>query len=62
MVKCGVLFEVLTEFLNDTETSFGFKWQKTDSVSLMVEFRSYLCEIPYAVAVIPRGGLLATFR
>jgi hypothetical protein len=25
MVKCGVLFEVRTEFLNNIYTSFGFK-------------------------------------
>jgi len=25
MVKCGVLFEVRTEFLNSILTSFGFK-------------------------------------
>jgi hypothetical protein len=25
MVKCGVLFEVRTEFLNIIKTSFGFK-------------------------------------
>jgi hypothetical protein len=25
MVKCGVLFEVRTEFLNIIQTSFGFK-------------------------------------
>jgi hypothetical protein len=28
MVKCGVLFEVRTEFLNIIYTSFGFKWLK----------------------------------
>jgi hypothetical protein len=26
MVKCGVLFEVRTGFLNIIGTSFGFKW------------------------------------
>jgi hypothetical protein len=26
MVKCGVIFEVRTEFLNNIKTSFGFKW------------------------------------
>jgi hypothetical protein len=26
MVKCGVLFEVRTEFLNIIYTGFGFKW------------------------------------
>jgi hypothetical protein len=25
MLKCSVLFEVRTEFLNNIETSFGFK-------------------------------------
>jgi hypothetical protein len=25
MVKCGVLFEVQAEFLNNIQTSFGFK-------------------------------------
>jgi hypothetical protein len=25
MVKCGVIFEVRTEFLNNIQTSFGFK-------------------------------------
>jgi hypothetical protein len=25
MVKCGVLLEVRTEFLNNIQTSFGFK-------------------------------------
>jgi hypothetical protein len=28
MVKCGVLFEVRTEFLNTIYTSFGFKGLK----------------------------------
>jgi hypothetical protein len=28
MVKCGVLFEVRTEFLNNIQTSFGFKGLK----------------------------------
>jgi hypothetical protein len=27
MVKCGVLFEVRTEFLNIIEISYGFKGQ-----------------------------------
>jgi hypothetical protein len=26
MVKCGVLFEVRTESLNNIQTSFDFKW------------------------------------
>jgi hypothetical protein len=28
MVKCGVLFEVRTKFLNNIQTSFGFKGLK----------------------------------
>jgi hypothetical protein len=34
MVKCGVLFQVRTEFLNSIQTSFGFK-------GLIAEFQIY---------------------
>jgi hypothetical protein len=34
MVKCGVLFEVRTEFLNITQTSFGFKG--LNSINLLI--------------------------
>jgi hypothetical protein len=33
MVKCGVFFEVRTEFLNFTYTIFGFEVLKTTQVS-----------------------------
>jgi hypothetical protein len=32
MMKFGVLFEVLTEFLNIIETGFGFKGLKGDTL------------------------------
>jgi hypothetical protein len=34
MVKCGVLFEVRTEFINKIYTSFGFKGSANNSVLL----------------------------
>jgi hypothetical protein len=36
MVKCGVLFEVRTEFLNNIYTSFGFKGLKLNSVNQLI--------------------------
>jgi hypothetical protein len=33
MVKCGVLFVVRTEFLNNIYTSFGFKGLNLNSVN-----------------------------
>jgi hypothetical protein len=34
MVKCGVLFEVRTEFLNNIQTSFSFKGLNRGVISL----------------------------
>jgi hypothetical protein len=36
MVKCGVLFEVRTEFLNNIYTSFGFKGLNLNSVNQLI--------------------------
>jgi len=36
MVKCGVLFEVRTEFLNVIQTSFGFKGLNLNSVNQLI--------------------------
>jgi hypothetical protein len=36
MVKCGVLFEVRTEFLNNIYTSFGFKELKVKAELITV--------------------------
>jgi hypothetical protein len=36
MVKCGVLFEVRTEFLNNIQTSFGFKGLNLNSVNQLI--------------------------
>jgi hypothetical protein len=36
MVKCGVLFEVRTEFLNVISTSFGFKGLNLNSVNQLI--------------------------
>jgi hypothetical protein len=36
MVKCGVLFEVWTEFLNNIETSFGFKGLNLNTVNQLI--------------------------
>jgi hypothetical protein len=36
MVKCGVLFEVRTEFLNIIYTSFGFKGLNLNSVNQLI--------------------------
>jgi hypothetical protein len=36
MVKCGVLFEVRTEFLNNILTSFGFKGFNLNSVNQLI--------------------------
>jgi predicted Holliday junction resolvase-like endonuclease len=36
MVKCGVLFEVRTEFLNNISTSFVFKGLNLNSVNQLI--------------------------
>jgi hypothetical protein len=36
MVKCGVLFEVRTKFLNKILTSFGFKGLNLNSVNQLI--------------------------
>jgi hypothetical protein len=36
MVKCGVLFEVRTEFLNNILISFGFKRLNLNSVNQLI--------------------------
>jgi hypothetical protein len=36
MVKCGVLFEVRTEFLNIICTSFGFKGLNLNTVNQLI--------------------------
>jgi hypothetical protein len=36
MVKCGVLFEVRTEFLNNIYTSFGFKGLNLNSINQLI--------------------------
>jgi hypothetical protein len=36
MVKCGVLFEVRTEFLNNIQTSFVFKGLNLNSVKQLI--------------------------
>jgi hypothetical protein len=36
MVKCGVLFEVRAEFLNNIQTSFGFKALNLNSVNQLI--------------------------
>jgi hypothetical protein len=36
MVKCGVLIEVRTEFLNNIQTSFGFKGLNLNSVNHLI--------------------------
>jgi hypothetical protein len=36
MVKCSVLFEVRTEFLNNIQTSFGFKGLNLNSVNQLI--------------------------
>jgi hypothetical protein len=36
MVKCGVLFEVRTEFLNNIYTSFGFQALKGTLIKLQI--------------------------
>jgi hypothetical protein len=36
MVKCGVLSEVRTEFLNNISTSFGFKGLNLNSVNQLI--------------------------
>jgi hypothetical protein len=36
MVKCGVLFEVRTGFLNNIYTSFGFKGLNLNSVNQLI--------------------------
>jgi hypothetical protein len=50
MVKCGVLFEVRTEFLNVISTGFGFKGISvfySQNVSHMVVWTEYI--IPYKI-------------
>jgi hypothetical protein len=36
MVKCGVLFEVRTEFLNNISTRFGFKGLNLNNVNQLI--------------------------
>jgi hypothetical protein len=36
MVKCGVLYEVRTEFLNNIYTSFGFKGLNLNGVDQLI--------------------------
>jgi hypothetical protein len=36
MVKCGVFFEVRSEFLNNIYTSFGFKGLNLNSVNQLI--------------------------
>jgi hypothetical protein len=44
MVKCGVLFEVRTEFLSTTQMSFGFKRLKSEFGKNISAFNPYLKE------------------
>jgi hypothetical protein len=37
MVKCGVLFEVRSEFLNIIYKSFGFRGLKTTCLSITID-------------------------
>jgi hypothetical protein len=49
MLKCGVLFEVRTEFLNNIWTSFGVKGLNLNSVN-------------YLIAVMVKCGVLFEVR
>jgi hypothetical protein len=57
MVKCGVLSEVRTEFLNNIYTSFGFKGLNLNSVNQLI-FVMVKCGVLFEV----RTELLITVR
>jgi hypothetical protein len=48
MVKCGVLFEVRTEFLNNIYTSFVFKGLNLNSVNQLI-FIMVKCSVLFEV-------------
>jgi hypothetical protein len=48
MVKCGVLFEVRTEFLNNIQTSFVFKGLNLNCVNQLI-FVMVKCGVPFEV-------------
>jgi hypothetical protein len=48
MMKCGVLFEVRTEFLNSIETSFGLKGLNLNSVNQLI-FVMVKCSVLFDV-------------
>jgi hypothetical protein len=48
MVKCGVLFEVRTEFLNNIKTSFVFKGLNLNSIN-QLNFVMVECDVLFEV-------------
>jgi hypothetical protein len=50
MMKCGVLFEVRTEFLNNIYTGFGFKWLSNVAVDSL--FRNHKNSFLTCVAIL----------
>jgi uncharacterized C2H2 Zn-finger protein len=48
MVRCGVLFEVRAEFVNNIQTSFGFKGLNLNSVNQLI-FVMVRCGVLFGV-------------
>jgi hypothetical protein len=48
MVKCGVLFEVRTEFFNNIWTSFVFKVLNLNNINQLI-FVMVKCGVPFEV-------------
>jgi hypothetical protein len=48
MLKCSVLFEVRTKFLNNIETSFGFKGLNLNNVNQLI-FVMVKCSVLFEV-------------
>jgi hypothetical protein len=50
MVKCGVLFEVPADFLNNIQTSFGFKKVKIHKITIKIMLlgRVFSCVVKFS--------------
>jgi hypothetical protein len=60
MVKCGVLFEVRTEYLNNIETSFGFEGLNLNSINQLI-FVMVKCGVLFEVRTKFLRNILTSF-
>jgi hypothetical protein len=60
MVKCGVLFEVRTEYLNIILTSFGFKGLNLNTVNQLI-FVMVKCSVLFEVRTEYLNIILTSF-